>query len=194
MLRNALTRMAFACLTILSLALAGCAGTSGLPAAPSLEAGAAGETAYQMGPGDKVTINVFRHPDLSGTFELDGAGNIAMPLAGEVKANGLTTRGLEAEIEKNLSQGLLVDPQVSVEVMNYRPFYILGEVRSPGSYPYVNGMSVITAVALAGGFTYRANQDEFVLRRGGANGPAYAARGETGLLPGDVVEVQERFF
>jgi polysaccharide export outer membrane protein len=193
MLRNALVRVVF-CLSVLSVGLTACSGTSSLPPAPALDAGVAGESGYQIGPGDKLRITVFRHPDLSGDFELDGAGNIAMPLAGEVKANGLTTRGLESKLEETLSQGLLVDPQIGVEVLGYRPFYILGEVRSPGSYPYVDGMSVITAVALAGGFTYRANQDDFILRRGGANGPAYAAKGDTGLLPGDVVDVQERFF
>lgn len=174
--------------------VAGCGGSGSLPPAPALEAAAAGESAYTIGPGDRVRITVFRHPDLSGEFELDGAGNFAVPLAGEIKANGMTTRQLEDAIEANLGAGYLVEPQVNVEVLNYRPFYILGEVRSPGRYEFVDGMDVLTAVALAGGFTYRADQGDIILRRGGANGPAYAAQVDTDLLPGDVLEVQERFF
>ena len=79
-------------------------------------------------------------------------------------------------------------------MLNYRPFYILGEVKNPGSYPFVNGMTVLNAVALAGGFTYRADQDDILLKRGGSNTAGAAATGDTHLMPGDVVEVQERFF
>jgi polysaccharide export outer membrane protein len=181
-------------LAILLLGLVACGGSRGLPPAPAIEAGAAGETSYTMGPSDRIRVTVFRHPDLSGEFELDGAGNFAMPLAGEIKANGLTTRQLEARIAEVLGDGYIVEPQVSVQVLNYRPFYILGEVRSPGRYEYVDGMNVLQAVAMAGGYTYRAAQDDIILRRGGANGPAYAAKPDTALLPGDVIEVQERFF
>lgn len=181
-------------LGLVALVLVACSGSSGLPPAPAIAAGAAGESSYTVGPSDKIRVTVFRHPDLSGDFELDGAGNFAMPLAGEIKANGLTTRQLETRIAEVLGDGYIVEPQVSVQVLNYRPFYILGEVRSPGRYEYVDGMDVLQAVALAGGFTYRADQGDIILRRGGANGPAYAAKPNTGLLPGDVIEVQERFF
>ncbi|HEX6014606.1 MAG TPA: polysaccharide biosynthesis/export family protein, partial [Geminicoccaceae bacterium] len=131
---------------------------------------------------------------LSGEFALDGAGNFAMPLIGEVQAYGLTTRELEQRVAEKLKDGYLVDPQVGIEVLNYRPFYILGEVRSPGSYPYVNGMTVLNAVALAGGFSYRALQDDFLLQRGGSNTAGQEVSGTTPLLPGDIVTVQERFF
>jgi polysaccharide export outer membrane protein len=147
-----------------------------------------------VGGGDKIRVTVFRHTDLSGEFQLDGAGNFAMPLIGEVKAHGMTTRQLETRIEERLEDGYLVDPQVSVEVLNYRPFYILGEVKSPGSYPYVNGMTVLNAVALAGGYTYRADHDDILLKRGGSNTAGMQVTGDTSLMPGDVVEVRERFF
>ena len=95
-----------------------------------------------------------------------------MPLVGEIMTAGLTARQLENEIEIRLkSGGYLVDPQVSIEVLNYRPFYIIGEVNNPGSYQYVNGMTVINAVALAGGFSYRADQDDIMINRGGSQGP-----------------------
>ena len=186
----------------LALALAGCAGGSSGPAAttptPTPPAGAPSadllDNAYKLGSGDRIRLTVFRHEDLSGEFALDGAGNFAMPLIGEVQAYGLTTRELEQRVAEKLKDGYLVDPQVGVQVLNYRPFYILGEVRSPGSYPYVNGMTVLNAVALAGGFSYRALQDDFLLQRGGSNTAGQEVGGTTALLPGDIVTVQERFF
>jgi polysaccharide export outer membrane protein len=87
-----------------------------------------------------------------------------------------------------------VEPQVSIEVLNYRPFYIIGEVNNPGSFAYVSGMTVINAVALAGGYTYRADQDDIIISRGGSTGPKIQAMPDTEVLPGDIVEVTERFF
>jgi polysaccharide export outer membrane protein len=150
---------------------------------------------YKLGPGDALRITVFRHEDLSGEFSLDGEGNFAMPLVGEIRGGGRTARQLENEVELALkSGGYLVEPQVSIEVLNYRPFYIIGEVNNPGSFEYVNGMTVINAVALAGGFTYRADQDDIVISRGGSSGPEMQAAPDTTVLPGDIIEVQERFF
>jgi polysaccharide export outer membrane protein len=152
------------------------------------------ENTYRLGSSDRLRIIVFGHQDLSGEFSLDGAGNFAMPLIGEVKAGGLTTRELEQRIQERFRDGYLVDPQVSIEVLNYRPFYILGEVKSPKDYPYESGMTILRAVAIAGGFTYRAKQNEFLLQRGGSRTPAVAVGGDQALLPGDIVTVQERFF
>ena len=183
------------------LAVAGCEGpatTAALPPPqPATAAAAAAQAAtstYKLGSGDQLRIVVFRHEDLSGEFTLDGAGNFAMPLVGEIQAYGLTTSELEARIADKLRDGYLVDPQVGVQVLNYRPFFILGEVRQPGSYPYQNNMSALNAVALAGGFTYRAKQNEFLLQRGGSNTAPAKVGGDTPLLPGDIVTVQERFF
>jgi protein involved in polysaccharide export with SLBB domain len=184
----------------LACALAGCSGGGPGPAAPvptppGGSAAAVTTDTYKLGSGDRVRVTVFRDEALSGEFGLDGAGNFAMPLVGEIQAAGLTTRELEARIRDKLVQGdLLVDPQVSVEVLNYRPFYILGEIRAPGAYPYVNGMTVLNAVALAGGFSYRAKQDDFLLQRGGSNIQGAEVGGDTPLLPGDIITVQERFF
>lgn len=152
-------------------------------------------SSYKLGPGDALRITVFRHEDLSGEFRLDGEGYFALPLVGEILAGGRTARQLENEIEVALkSGGYLVEPQVSIEVLNYRPFYIIGEVNNPGSFEYVSGMTVINAVALAGGFTYRADQDDIVISRGGSSGPEIQAAPDTEVLPGDIVEIQERFF
>ena len=135
---------------------------------------------------------MFRHPELSGEFRLDGGGFLALPLGGEIAAMGLTTRQLEDQIEQRLkADGYLIEPQVSIEVMTYRPFYVLGEVASPGEYEYQNGMSVLNAVAMGGGFTYRADQDDIIIRRGDCRVPAQP---DTKILPGDVITIQERFF
>jgi protein involved in polysaccharide export with SLBB domain len=164
-------------------------------AAAATTGGEAGVAGYRLGAGDRVRITVFRHPDLSGEFQLDGEGFFAMPLVGEVRGGGMDSRRLESEIEQRLKDGgYLVNPQVGVEVLNYRPFYIIGEVNNPGSYQYVNGMTVINAVALAGGFGYRADQDDIIINRGGSQGPEVEAQLDTEVLPGDIINVTERFF
>jgi len=165
------------------------------PAVTTGNGGGASVAGYQLGPGDQVRLTVFRHEDLSGEFEIDGEGFFAMPLVGEIMTAGMTARQLENEIETRLQGGgYLVEPQVSIEVLNYRPFYIIGEVNNPGSYQYVSGMNVINAVALAGGFSYRADQDDIVISRGGSEGPQIEALPDTAVLPGDIIEVPERFF
>ena len=197
MIRRRVTGWVAAC--GVALLLAACAGSSGPPPTPlpPVSGGASADlvtSTYRLASGDRVKITVFRHEDLSGEFALDGAGNFAMPLIGEVQAYGVTTRELEARLQQKLQDGYLVEPQVSVEVLNYRPFYILGEVKTPGAYPYVNGMTVLNAVALAGGFSYRAKQSDFLLQRGGSNSGSNEVQGDAALLPGDIVTVQERFF
>jgi polysaccharide export outer membrane protein len=154
-----------------------------------------GVAGYRLGPGDQIRLTVARHSDLSGQFEIDGEGFLPMPLVGAVRSAGLTARELENAIEGQLrSGGYLVHPQVSVEVLNYRPFYVIGEINNPGSYQYVNGMTVTNAVALAGGFTERADQGEITITRGGARGPHLQATPSTEVLPGDIIEVAERSF
>jgi len=150
---------------------------------------------YQLGPGDQVRVTVFRHEDLSGEFLLDGEGFFALPLVGEVKGGGRTVRDLEGTIEGAFKEGgYLVNPQVSLEVLNYRPFYIIGEVNQPGSYPYVNGMTVINAIALAGGYTYRASEGSITVQRGGSETGEVEVGPTSQVLPGDIINVPERFF
>jgi protein involved in polysaccharide export with SLBB domain len=172
--------------------LVSCADASNAPApAPAGKS----ISAYTLGPGDKLRITVFGHEDLSGEFDVDGAGEISLPLIRNVKAQGLTPAQLEQVIAERLSPEYLVNPSVSVEVLNYRPFYIYGEVTKPGSYPYVNGMTVVNAVALAGGFTYRARTGRVRIIH--ANDPSRTpvdAEKDTPVLPGDVIEVPERYF
>lgn len=149
----------------------------------------------QLAPGDKVKLTVFGEEDLSGEFEVDNTGSLSLPLMGEIKAVGLTPRDLEKRITDKLNDGYLVNPRVSISVMNFRPFFILGEVNKPGSYPWVNDMTVINAVALGGGYTARAKTGEVKLRRAGEkDGAEQWVTEETKVFPGDVIRVDERFF
>ena len=150
---------------------------------------------YKLGTGDKVRIIVFEEKDLSGKHEVGGNGYISVPLIGEVKAADLSERGLEKAIKEKLLDGFLKNPRVSVQVLNYRPFYLLGEVEKPGSYPYVNGMTVINAVAMGGGFTYRAAEEKiYVTRANDPNQEKVKVNIRDKVLPGDVVRVEERLF
>lgn len=155
---------------------------------------AQGGADYILGVGDKLKLIVFGEADLSGEFEVSSTGVVSLPLIGETKASGLTIAKLKTIITEKLSDGYLKDPKVSMEVMNYRPFFIVGEVMKPGSYNYVNGMTVINAVALAGGYTYRADKDGTTVKRGGHKGKEEKASEEATVMPGDVITVPERFF
>lgn len=159
---------------------------------PAAEAGI-GE--YRLGPGDKVRVQVFNEPDLSGEFDLDGTGALSLPLIGTLTAGGLRVAELEAAITKALAGGYLKNPRVTVVVMTYRPFYIYGEVRQPGGYAYVNGMRMVNAVVLAGGYTPRARQGRLLITRV-VNGQKVELDGtdDTPVLPGDIIRVPERFF
>jgi len=150
---------------------------------------------YQLASGDRLRVIVFGQDSLTNSYSVDGVGNISMPLIGSVKAYGLTTAQLEASLAAKLRNGFLRDPQVAVEVEAFRPFFVLGEVQTAGQYPFINGMTVQNAVAVAGGFTARGNQSGADITRS-VNG-----RSVTGWVPltfpvrpGDTVTVHERFF
>jgi polysaccharide export outer membrane protein len=146
-----------------------------------------------MGSGDKIKVSVFGQPNMSGEFAVAGDGTVSLPFIGSIRAGGLTVRELEQKIVNRLRPDYLKNPRVSVEVLNFRPFDIIGEVQKPGSYPYRDGMTVINAIAMAGGFTYRAKENQFKIKRA-ANGHVEKAARDTVVKPGDVIEVLERFF
>lgn len=172
------------------LLVSGCTGWDKLPRLP----GTAPAT-YTLGPGDQIRIITFGEQQLTGEFRVDAAGEIALPLVGNVHAAGLTPRELDKAVENALSKSdLYRNPSVSTEVIAYRPIFILGEVSRPGQYQYQPGMTVVTAVAIAGGFTYRAVTDQFsIVRATGARPMEGAAVRETPVQPGDVVSVYERY-
>jgi protein involved in polysaccharide export with SLBB domain len=171
--------------------LAACASSDPPACDPSVQLPAAYEE-YRLGPRDRLRLTVFRQTDMSGEFAIDGQGFLALPLGGRFKAAGLTPRGLEGAIEAQLKKDqFLVDPKVNVEVLTYRPFYALGEFSSPGSYEYQDGMTVRQALALTGGYTYRADLSGVTIDRGGCR---FDAKLETPIQPGDIITLPERFF
>jgi polysaccharide export outer membrane protein len=150
---------------------------------------------YLLASGDRVRVIVFGQDNLSNSFSLDGAGNISMPLIGPVRAQGLTTQELERVVEQRLRAGFLREPRVSIEVEAYRPFFVLGEVTTSGQYPFINGMTVQDAVAVAGGFTPRGAQGDVDITRMVNNRPlTFAAPLLFPVRPGDTISVRERFF
>lgn len=150
---------------------------------------------YTADAGDKLRITVFGQTDLTNTYAVAKSGYIAFPLVGAVQARGRTTNEIEHDIAKKLSNGFLRNPDVSVEVDQYRPFFIMGEVGNGGQYRYVPGMTIQNAVAIAGGFSARAQQSDADITRQ-VNGNVITGRVPISdpLLPGDTVYIRERLF
>jgi polysaccharide export outer membrane protein len=182
-------KLTFALLLLAAGALTACAGRDANLFRAELNA------PYQLASGDRVRVIVFGQDSLTNSFSVDGAGNISMPLIGLVKAYGLTTAELQGAIETRLRNGYLRDPRVSVEVEAFRPFFVLGEVQTAGQYPFIDGMTVQNAVAVAGGFSPRGYQAGADITR------IVNGRSVTGwepltfpVRPGDTITVRERFF
>lgn len=150
---------------------------------------------YKLGPSDKLRVNVFGEEALTGEFLVGASGKVSLPLIGEVQAQGLTIAQFQEEVAQALRQGYINEPRVSAEVLNYRPFYILGEVNKPGEYPYSTNLTVLNAVATAEGFTYRADTRRVYIKRAdGASEQAYPLSSTTQVAPGDTIRIGERFF
>jgi protein involved in polysaccharide export with SLBB domain len=165
-----------------------------VPASASATAIVADEN-YRLGAGDKMKITVYDEPDLTGEFLVDGSGEVQFPLIGQVHAAGLTVHEFVSSLAGTLAAKYLRDPKVNVEIKNYRPFYIIGEVNKPGEYPFESGLNALDAVALAGGYTYRANHSDVYIRRyGSSDEKAEGFTSETKIYPGDVVRIPERIF
>lgn len=158
-------------------------------------AGAAPVEVYKLGVGDKVRMMVYNEPALTGEFALSPNGTLSLPLIGEISAAGQTVEDVRALVQSRLGDGYLRDPKVSMEVTAYRPFYILGEVKAPGTYPYVSGLTVLNAIATAQGFTPRANQRTIFIRRSGEDREVpYELRPDLRIFPGDTIRLGERYF
>ncbi len=150
---------------------------------------------YRLGAGDRIRVTVFEQEGLTNTYSVDQSGYIAFPLVGAIPARGHTAQQLEGEIAAKLRKGYLRDPDVSVEIDRYRPIFVMGEVGAAGQYSYVPGLTVQKAVAIAGGYSPRANQESVDITRD-INGKVMTGRVRTSdpLLPGDTVYVRERLF
>jgi polysaccharide export outer membrane protein len=150
---------------------------------------------YRLDTGDRLRIFVYGQPSLSRIYTVDQTGNVPFPLIGSVPARGRTSTELGGAIRARLARDFVRDPFVTVDVAQNRPFFILGEVRLPGQYPYVSGMTVETAVAIAGGYTERASERSFrITRRFNGLVDQIEAPSDYALQPGDTVYVFERFF
>lgn len=150
---------------------------------------------YRLGVADRVRILIYNEPTLSGEFVVNSNGAIAVPLIGDVVATSKTATELSSEITARLSQGYLRDPRVSIDVVNFRPFYILGEVNKPGEYPYSNGLTVLNAVATAQGFTYRADKRRVYIKSAGKEAEeALRLSSAVEVKPGDTIRIGERIF
>jgi len=179
---------------LLTAALAGACVSPGanLPPLPQTA-----QSAYRLGPEDVVRVTVFNDPRLTGEFRVTDAGTLALPLVGSIPAAGRTTTEVERAIEQVMAQrNLFRDPSVALQVVTYRPVFVLGQVERGGQFPYQPGMTTLSAVAVAGGFNYRAIRDYVSVTRIGEDGrpQEYRAARQALLLPGDVVTVHERRF
>ncbi|WP_336966220.1 polysaccharide biosynthesis/export family protein [Sphingobium aquiterrae] len=150
---------------------------------------------YRLDTGDKIRLNVFNEPTLSGEFAVGSEGTVSLPLVGEVVAKDKTPQKLAAEVQTKLADGYLREPKVGIEVATYRPFFILGEVSAPGQYPYANGLTVMNAIATAQGFTPRADKKVAYIRRAGATREEpLKLTPSLRVFPGDTIRLGERYF
>ena len=152
------------------------------------------DDSYLLGPGDELNILVFNHVDLSGKFVVSEAGTVALPLVGEIRAAGRITNEVRKDYSDLLSNGFLINPNVSINISTYRPFFIIGGVVQPGAYPYQTGMTILHSIAIAGGHSELAIRDTPpLLKRGsGALVSGESVSVHTPVFPGDVVEIPER--
>jgi polysaccharide export outer membrane protein len=176
------------------LSLSACAPNSGLATLPPPT-----DDNYHLGPGDQIRVITYDEPQLTNTFTIGEGGQVSFPLIGAITAAGETPNQFAADVAAALQQSKLISqPSVSVEIVQYRPISVLGEVNHPGQYPYQPGMTTLDAVALAGGFTYRAVTDSASDWRSGGQGSGAAVEGKIGpgskLQPGDVITISERYF
>jgi polysaccharide export outer membrane protein len=165
------------------------------PAVIRSEAVADADGPYLLDTGDRLRVFVYGQPNLSRLYTVDHEGKIAVPLIGNVRARGRTTGQLQSAIRARLASEFVKDPQVTVDIQQNRPFFILGEVKNAGKFPYVSGMTVETAVAIAGGYTERASETTFrITRRVNGLVQEIEASADASLKPGDTVYVFERYF
>jgi protein involved in polysaccharide export with SLBB domain len=193
---DAMIRGVLACSVLLAVAflVSGCAG-SAISEAEQQSMAAAATGPAKLQPGDKVRLNVYGEDRLSGEYQIDQSGQISLPLAGTVEAQGLTQTELEQALAKKFRSEYLKNPKVTVTIATLQPYYMMGEVTKPGEYAYKAGLNVLTALAIAGGPTYRASRSSVqIQRRGETSARDYPISVTVPILPGDVIRVPERYF
>ena len=188
----------------LGLLVAGCAADFGPVASfdgtvpgslASIDGTVSGSVAPVLQRGDKIKVTVYGEDNLNGIYDIDPSGSVSVPLAGTVRAAGRTKGQLQREIARRYKSEYLQDPKVTVEVVSFRPIYILGEAERPGEYPYRSGLNLISAVTAAGGFTYRASRSYVLIQHPGEEvWRQYPLSASVAISPGDLIRIPERFF
>ena len=178
---------------LLAAPLGGCDDTSALVSAP---APAPEPGTLRLHVGDRIKLVVIGDDKISGEYEIDQSGQIAIPAAGTLRAAGRGPSELEGDVARRLvERQFLKSPIVTVSVAAFRPFYVLGEVEKPGEYPYHTGLNILSAIAVAGGNTYRANTSQALIQRAGETGfRAYPLSPDVPVNPGDLIKLPERYF
>lgn len=149
---------------------------------------------YSVRTNDQLRVQVYNEPTITGDYVVDGTGFLSVPVAGRIKAAGLTVEQLERKVTAQLNSGILKDARVSIQITSYSPFYIRGEVKKPGEFPYKPGLTVGDAVALAGGYTYRADESKVYVRPADAAAEVARSLGtDPPVSPGDNIRIPERF-
>ena len=153
------------------------------------------DTEYRLGVGDSLKIQVYGEPDLNVEARIGEKGLISYPFLGTIKVLGMTSAELERHITEGLKGDYLVNPEVAVHILEYRKFFVNGEVKSPGGFPYQPGITVHKAISLAGGFSERASRDKiYIVREKSSHRKAVKAALDTRISPGDIITVEESFF
>jgi protein involved in polysaccharide export with SLBB domain len=198
MAANFVTARALFAIVLLGLGalVSACSGNSASPVTEAerkaLEAEAAAPP--QLQAGEKIHVTVYGEPTLSGDYQIDPSGFVSLPLAGTVKAAGLTQQEFERALTAKYAGGYLKDPKITVGIAEFRPFYIVGEVEKPGAYPYTGGLTVLSAIAIAGGTTYRANQSKVLIQHVGEDSMReYSMDLPIPILPGDIIQIPRRY-
>ncbi len=175
------------------LLVAGCTSSGAFPVETAEQPDI--DVSYPLRAGETIQVVTYGEETLTGEFNIGANGVLSFPLVGDIKAAGLTPAALGKSIATALADGYVLNPQVNVEVKNYRPIYILGEVNKPGEYPYVPDMTILAAIAKADGFTYRAQQKQIFLKRSDQPREVKIRLGSnTRIYPGDTIRIAERFF
>ena len=181
-------------LLAVALLVSGCGGGA-LSEAEQQSLAAAAIAPAKLQPGDKVRIDVFGEDKLSGEYQIDQSGQISLPLAGTIEAQGLTQTELEQALAKKFRSQYLKNPKVTVTIATLQPYYVMGEVTKPGEYAYRSGLNILTAIAIAGGPTYRASRSTVeIQRRGETKKREYPMSASVPILPGDVINLPQRYF
>jgi hypothetical protein len=155
----------------------------------------AAATSPRLQAGEKIRVTVYGEGSLSSDYQIDPSGFLSLPLAGAVKAAGLTQTELEHELAKRLRSEYLRDPKVTVSVVEFRPFYIIGEIQKPGAYPYSSGLNILRAIAVAGGTTYRGSKSTVEIQRAGESEMReYSLQASIPIMPGDMIRIPQRYF